>query len=268
MSKRITTFIIIVSIAIGGIHACSSEPRYAYLESSTTGVGDQFTFDAISIVEVINGGKVDQSLFDFGYPDETLPIREYIFWSQNDFINVAKTFNQVWMEQPGEDWKILELYYKVWCKHIKSNKNNHTQEQNWGLFSISFYTTAIYPESQVPYRIENNVIIKPQIDYIFYAQTFYDPKPFTAEIELPPWGELNIEGLMISVEEAFAIAQDAGGAEFLNESDKNEGCNVVLRNNAIDDFGGWYVRYSPGRHFLKFVVNDQTGEIQELVEDD
>lgn len=266
MIKKATLNVIVFCGITLGISACIFTSQYASLKRAGGIDMGNHQMDPNTILQNIENGAISKSLFDPEY-DLDIPREEKdLIWGQDDFLIIAKTFHRLWAEQPGEEWKLLGVEYKVRCRDFPKYVPDSQQNQiKWQRAQISYYLTWRYPENNVAYRVINEVFVSPNLDNVSYSQTHYDPNPFRPDIELQPWGELDISSLKITAEGAFTLAQAAGGADFVGGA---KGCDVLVRNSTIDKYDGWHVEYFKWDGHPEYIVDDQTGEIQDITEDD
>jgi hypothetical protein len=79
-------------------------------------------------------------------------------------------------------------------------------------------------------------------------------------VELPEWEVLDSATMKINAEDAYRIAEKAGGNAF-------DHCRIRAINSLDDEYSGWYIYYRRnGSRSFDIVVNDRSGDYEIISE--
>lgn len=242
----------LLSVACINITGCLFTPQFSDWDEGTY-YEELIVFDADTILQTIVDGDVDQSTFrpNSASLDEDILIEDVV-WTQNDYLILVRSLLEWRLGEKSDDWILFSIAFDAGCEFVRDLPDDSLNLPNWRGASISFYQPAV-SQNGIPYREVINILVLPDADYLIWSNDYYIPKPARKDIVLPEWDEINIEEMQITAEEAYVIAENAGGSQI-------NICRLHIFYNSEDSREGWHVSYfdtGDGRN-LSFTINEQT----------
>lgn len=221
-------------------------PNEDYPENKT----GKYQFDPQTIFSSLDQGKLDvftpilddSVTFDVKYTG--------IAWTQDDFLRIANVLSQqVWAE-PLElnNWLIF---------HVRFNGDCNAQFSGFNEFKLTYYKT-IKTGWEIRY-VARTITLKPIVGLALWG----GDGEFSAPTLLG-WDSIALTKFKITADEAVRIADENGGREARQSSDK---CTVYVLpvetfySNHGDD---WYVEYARSKPPFRLFINPFTGEINSI----
>ena len=218
-------------------------PNGDYPENKT----GKYQFDPQTIFSSLDQGKLD--VFTPILDDSATIDVKYngIAWTQDDFLRIANVLSQqVWAEP-------LDL--NGWITyHIRFNGDCNAKFNGFNEFKLTYYKT-IKTGWEMRY-IARTITLKPIVGLALWGGDgeFSAPK-------LLGWSGIALTKFKITADEAVRIADENGGREARQGSDK---CAVYVMpvetfySNHGDD---WHVQYSNTKPSFSIYINPFTGEV-------
>jgi len=163
-------------------------------------------------------------------------------WYQADFYRVAQALHQLVWQEPLEDWKINQVFFRLRCAEAADGP----QFMSFNLFK----TVRI---RQANSRLKRRINVEPQRNQISWIGGEYYPERFR-------WPALDLTQIKIPAEQALQIAETFGGG--VARWKVEDRCDIfgTLAAGAKDN--SWLIRYSGniGGLLFEIQVDAQTGK--------
>jgi hypothetical protein len=204
-----------------------------------------YSFDAQTVRQSLVAGQGDifTPLMDFTIAPqwtEAQPVQ----WRQADFYRVAQAVHQLAWQEPLEDWKIKQVFFRLRCAEAVD-----------GPQFMSFDLFKIVRIRQANSRLERRLNVELQRNQVSWSEGEYYPERFR-------WPALDLMQIKIQAEQALQIAETFGGGV---ARWKVEDRCVIFGTLAADaKTNSWLISYSGniGGQLFDIRIDGQTGKTQ------
>jgi len=177
--------------------------------------------------------------------DELLPYGSF-YWTQNDYMKIARALSLYVWEDEMEDWQVFSIDFKRDCRTIHNGFDSFT--------AIYFKEITINSEKQYTTR---------QIDIYPLAKqvTWGDGSEYPYSI-FKPWYAIDFPNFKISADKAFQIAEENGGADA--RLARNNECGIIV-SSSQNYPNKWSVSYYILASF-QVLINPYNGKFETFTE--
>ena len=237
------------------LYGCSPKPRLSEWAENYLYIDETYVYNPDTILQFIANEEVNQQTFQvFSLTKDGDPPPKEQYWNHADYLALSNAFLNWSLSDATYNWALLEITFDSKCEDIHEFSNTPLSPLNWLQASATFYKPDINLEYGIPNRRVIKIILSPNFGTLQISEWIYNPIPFDPDVVIADLGSLDSPGVVVKVEDAFRIAENAGGSQY-------DSCTIFARNSIEDEYDGWYIYYhiEKGVSF-NTVVNDQSGE--------
>jgi len=151
-------------------------------------------------------------------------------WSQSDFLTIANALHQFHWGESTDGWEFHSILAGVSCAQVE-----------FGNQMMSFQLFRLYDEGNTQIRVVHTISVIPLQNKIHWSSLIRSPAD---EV----WGILNIDEIVISANDALAIAEANGGQE--NRQALNNNCDISTVIGPELSYRAWRVSIYPGNFIM------------------